>query len=296
MNKFFRIIFTLFILAAVSAAAYYTVNIIEENEFAVEIDKKNKIVKKSYDSGIRIVYRAVDFKNVDVLRFPKKGVKEINARIFLPELADLKDDEYSISAGFEISYEIIPSDFIVEYDMINGDLVQDKLTSMVETEISRLVNSTFSAGYDAEKLANFIKVIDVESTDKIISASARYGIKIAGIKRSADLRYPSEQAYNSGLLYKTELNDLKKRQGIEIENLKHSISKMTIQEDYYFEKLKKMSSIIKENPLMLKYIYIDKIAPNVKMILPVGTSGYPLEIETRNSENPNKSGEIDNLK
>jgi hypothetical protein len=79
------------------------------------------------------------------------------------------------------------------------------------------------------------------------------------------------------------------------------LSKKLIKERYenelYYEKLLKVSSMIKDNPEILKFIYIDKLGDDIKVIISSDKIGLPAMFsDTINNAKPGVKGDVDNLR
>lgn len=295
----FRIIIFLTILGAIGIAVSFSVKWVQEDEFIVEIDNSNKVVKRCLGPGIQFTPWALNFKNVKIKYFPIFGIRNFDVSVMLPQLAELNDKTYSLTIPVDLSYTVIPKKFTIQYSQLDSDLVYSKLNSMIISEFSKEINSMFSEDYNSENIESYFSQIESNVFKNIQKNSEIYGIKITALRRSGGIKFPSKEAYLKGLEFKQELHELRLKQNIENEILKNSMKQKSITEDHEFDKLKKMSDIIKDNPLILKYIYIDKIQPVVNMKLPLSKSGYPLELEELdNKKVPSKKedGDIDNLK
>ena len=79
------------------------------------------------------------------------------------------------------------------------------------------------------------------------------------------------------------------------------LTKKLIKERYenelYFEKLLKVSSLLKDNPEILKFIYIDKMGDDIKVIISSDKTGMPsMFSEDSNGTKPDVKGDVDNLR
>ena len=78
--------------------------------------------------------------------------------------------------------------------------------------------------------------------------------------------------------------------------MKKQLLKEKSEFELYLEKLTKVSSIIKDNPQILKYIYIDKMGDNIKVIISSDKTGIPGFLGESNDINPGVKGDVDNLR
>jgi len=67
--------------------------------------------------------------------------------------------------------------------------------------------------------------------------------------------------------------------------------------ELYFEKLLRVSSILKDNPEILKFIYIDKMGDDIKVIISSDKTGLPAMFnESSDGTKPGVKGDVDNLR
>ena len=64
-----------------------------------------------------------------------------------------------------------------------------------------------------------------------------------------------------------------------------------------FEKLLRISSILKNNPEILKFIYIDKMGDDIKVIISSDKTGLPAMFnDSAEGTKPAAKGDVDNLR
>jgi hypothetical protein len=113
------------------------------------------------------------------------------------------------------------------------------------------------------------------------------------------LQYPDRDTFFAAVKHRNEIFQLERDNEIEMKQFNKELEKKQMVDARYKRKLEGISALIKNNPLILKYIYIDKMADNIKMILPINASGYPLDLNDvgkKYSEQSDSSKEIDNLR
>ena len=80
-------------------------------------------------------------------------------------------------------------------------------------------------------------------------------------------------------------------------HLRNSLEKDKIASEAYYEKLSRIGNMIKDNPEILKYIYIDKLAGNIKVIISSEKNAMPVIFgQDQDVKDSDLKKEIDNLR
>ena len=221
----------------------------------------------------------------------------INANIAIPSLAALKDDIYSVKIPFSISYRVDrmnPPDKSV----FGG---RDSINTYIQKFIESICSSVLIDYLEPEYKRKEILKKEAELNDIIIPAVMEK-LKSAGIiceklEIMSKGYFPDEALYREGIVRCRELRDLdflNIKQQISVEN---GLVKERSQYELYYEKLLKVSGLIKDNPDILKYIYIDKMGDDIKVIISSDKTGIPVMFGNPISENKSDlKGDIDNFR
>jgi len=139
-------------------------------------------------------------------------------------------------------------------------------------------------------------IIDAISSD-LKNNLAVSGLIAESVKGAGSIILPSLEIYRERLRRDAEMRAIVFENKKQEMQLKNKMEKERISTDAYYDNLIRMSGIIKENPEILKYIYIDKIAGNIKVIVSSEKSGIPVifGLEPIINESDLKK-EIDNLR
>lgn len=287
-------------IAVLAVGAFFTVKYVKKDKIAIVIDNRNSMVDAVLSPGVSFVLRGIDYKNVSLKYFQDSGVKNFTVKIMIPQLSDLNDDTYAIIIPVDVSYVIISDKIKLTLSDLKNDFVKERLNRLILAEFSSAINKDLDKGYDPNKVEGIFEKYEKDIFENVSSKSEFYGLKIKKIQRSGNVSFPSLDVYNAGIDYKIELIELEQKKKLEKKRIDNSLELNNYRYDNYIENLKKMSKIIKENPLLLKYIYIDKLAGTIKIDLPVDSSGYPLNMNERSLDaemkNSNNAEEIDNFR
>lgn len=299
MKKFFRKVFLLALTVILIGGALLTVKYVKKHKFAVVIDKRNNMIAEVLEPGFSFIIRGLDYKNVSLRYFPINGVKKFNVKVMIPELADLEDDVYSIKFPVDVSYRVVPQKLNISLNDIDNDFIHSRMQSVIVSVFSKKLNNKFKEAYNPSQIEGIFIEIEADLMKEISSKIKFYGIEIVEIQRSGNVSFPGLEIYRTGLKYKKELLTLRQQNKLKREKLDNVLKMNDMSKENYRDNLKKMSALIKDNPLILKYIYIDKLVDSEKSVVPVDSSGYPLNLGNSvrtEVKKQTKSGEIDNLR
>jgi hypothetical protein len=160
-----------------------------------------------------------------------------------------------------------------------------------------MLNDFLEPQYTRERLMLEQKRLNDDVAAEISRKLASLGIITEKFEFILPGYYPDTKLYQEALLKNREMRELdfsNKKQEI---LMKRQLLKEKSEFEFYFEKLSKVSTIIRDNPQILKYIYIDKMGDNIKVIISSDKTGIPAVFgETSDNSNPGVKGDVDNLR
>ncbi|HOD13858.1 MAG TPA: hypothetical protein PK307_02005 [Spirochaetota bacterium] len=232
-----------------------------------------------------------------VSEVPKNRVARFDARIVVPGFERLRERYYHLWVPLRVSYRIDTSRFTGVHLLSDRGAGADGLVEkLVERGLQRELNQYLAPVYRRDMLASqaepalaaAVKVLEKELSDE--------GMVISGARLAGALSLPEMQVYNEGLAHATDLRTIDKKIETDLLDVRSVMEMDRIKNEQFYGKLKEISKIIGANPDILKYIYIDKMAANVKVILSSDNSGLPGMLEKEMKPKKGKSREIDNLR
>jgi hypothetical protein len=221
----------------------------------------------------------------------------INANVTIPSLSQLSEDIYSVRIPFSVSYRI---------DRLNPpDKAYFTDRAAIDAYVKSFINSICSTvliGYlDPEYNRSAILKAEPELNSMMISA-IKEKLKNAGVicdrlEIISRGYFPNEDLYKEGLSRCKELRDLDFSNIKQQISVKNSLLKDRSQYELYYERLSRISSLIKDNPDILKYIYIDKMGDDIKVIISSDKTGIPVMFGNPSDEKKSDTkGDIDNFR
>jgi len=221
----------------------------------------------------------------------------INARILLPELTRLEDDSYGIRVPFSITYRIDGKNPPDKKYFKSGEALNSYVNEFINAICASVMADYLTPVYKRDIIVKEEKEIYGRMAESLVEKLKDAGIICDRIEVISRGYFPDERLYSEALSYCKELRQL------DFSTIKNDITmkKRLIEErrsyNAYLEQLHSISSLIKENPDILKYIYIDKMGGNIKVIISSDKTGLPYMIgspvDDRNTE---LKGDIDNFR
>lgn len=290
--KFFVFVLVILIIIGV----YFAVIKVDENEYCVLVNKNTHEVDHICLPGYNFVIKNIGFWRYSIACGKITSSTVLDIQVPLPGLADLDSKYYTVKVKLQIKYAIDlenASDEILEK---REELIYAlKVISKESFETTMLpywypiYNNT-----NLEKSSN--EIID-KSFDAIKKRCEKNGIKILELTLLTPLRVPSYEIYKEGVLLAAELrkieNDYKKEQ-LSLEN---KLKKDEIEHKKYLENLRNIANVVRNNPDLLKYLYITGFSKNVTSIIASDRTGMPFGFDFEGKDAEKRSrGDVDNLR
>lgn len=297
-----QLVKTILIVLIISAAGYFiysSVVIINEGNIGIAEDTGDKVVIQVLKPGVNVIWRSIIPGRVDVLRLPVKGSSFFDVTIDIPPLGLLDSKYYSINVPIDFNYRLQPER--LSFDP--GELKDGKqfIVRTVEKVAAGEINKEFSRylspSYQRLQLLRQQDDLVVSAFTNIKNKCDALGIMITELNISGNISFPDNTAYYEGVRYYNELRQMERNNRKELLQLKSDLKKKDLSRDKYIDRLKRISKLVKDNPDLLKYIYIDKLGGNVKVILSSEKTGVPFGLSLEDIKDEQKaSGDIDNLR
>jgi hypothetical protein len=297
MKKFFLFLLFLIIVALAGYLYLFAVKTTTEGKVGVVEDLRSKKIVKVFSGDKRFIWQGAMWWWFSLYELSLKRSAEYDITVYPPPFEELKKSLYEIRFLCNVSYRVDPERYM---DYINSGSsshgIDQTIISFLKEISSQIVFRYFVPVYRAGDLSK-----DKDSITKELSASLKskyenLGIDMLDMSITGDIKYPHRAVYNEGEAYIRELRSLDRENEKELRRVKSRLEQVRVEEEDRYEKYREMSKIIQENPDILKYIYIDKIGANVKVIIS-SDSGYPLNLESKTVKSSKQTkGEIDNLR
>ncbi len=232
---------------------------------------------------------------VEKIELKKSSV--ITVIIHIPSLSSLSDDIYAIRLPLNISYQI-KKDNLPDISFLTEKGNMDQYISSVAGSVctSKLIDY-IEPRYNRAGLIQNQKRLNSDIAAEISRKLISLGIVTEKIEFFLPGYYPDLKLYEEALVRNREMIELDFNNRKQEILLKKQLLKERSEYELYLEKLTKVSVLIKDNPQILKYIYIDKMGDNIKVIISSDKTGIPMVFGDSNDvNNSGVKGDIDNLR
>lgn len=232
-----------------------------------------------------------------VSEVPTNRVARFDARIAVPGLEGLRERYYHLWVPLRVSYRIDAARFTGAQLLCDRGTGADGLVEkLVGRGLQRELNQYLAPVYRRDMLASQAEPALAAAVQVLEKELGDEGMVISGARLAGALSLPEMQVYNEGLAHAADLRKIDKKIETDLLDVRSAMEMDRIKNEQFYGKLKQISKIIGANPDILKYIYIDKMGANVKVILSSDNSGLPGMLEKELKPMKGKTREIDNLR
>ena len=291
----------LFVLLLLAAAAYlYCTGVfrVAPGEFALVRDRDSG-ERLILGPGLGFVWQGVVPGRLEVARYALRAAEFFEARVAIPPLGELESDYYAIKVPVNAVYEIVPESFRAgpAPSIREGRPGQAYMKDVVEKSFAEGMGAYLAQGYDRNAVMRDSVRIAAKAGDLAKSRAAKAGISVISLELSGPIVLPEQRTYLEGLAFLADLREIERNNKKELLVLQSRLEREKQSEKEYLGKLSDVSRLVKSNPDLLKYIYIDRMGGDVKVILAPEKSGMPLGLSLDDEKTVEKrKGEIDNLR
>lgn len=293
MGKVQKIIIAAFIIAAFVYVFVRTVVFVGDGVLAFVTDNNGQILGYLH-KRVNVVPQGI-LTTIKAHYIPLNSSSNVDIVIPVPPLESIKSDHYSIKIPVVINYTLNPEQLTLDLNRLyleKSYLSQQfviRLSGSMKDAISRYLYPYYQ--YNALQ-ANIRKELSV-AIDNVKESFARDGIIIKEVTPGI-IYVPDYTVYTEGKKFLLELLTQEKLRTIQLNALQQKLKEDELKNARYLEHLEKISRIIAKNKDILKYIYIDKLADNVRVIV-TSDKNIPLDIDS-GSESESLKKDFDNFK
>jgi hypothetical protein len=213
----------------------------------------------------------------------------------VPPLELIKSDHYSIKIPVAVNYTLDSERLSLAVQKLYADSqymplqLQKRLFAIITEKLKKYLLPYYQ--YNLLQ-ANLQKEL-VLAIAHVKESCAKDGILINEVI-TGTIYIPDYAVYIEGRKFLNELLQQEKANTLRLNALQQKLKENEINNAQYLEYLEKMSKIISKNKDILKYIYIDKLADNVKVIV---TSDKNVPFDLANEiESESSKKDFDNFK
>jgi hypothetical protein len=300
MKRFFKGLFILIILVCVAYALVSSIEKIDKGKMGVVEDLRTKniirIVRPQAGS-YAFVWQGLFPCWFSFYEQPEERAALYDIKIAIPNLENLKEDYYNLVIPIRVLYRIDWQKFSDTAKLANNarDL-EAMVKRYFENGLKKETLLYLYPAYQREALTNQMNSIMERIKKEVASEFQLLGLALVSATVFGSISLPDRMLYNEGLLHAADLRKVDRIIEKGLLEVRSSVAREKIKNEQFYLKLFEISKLIKSNPDILKYIYIDKLGGNVKVILSSDTTGLPTMLEEAKMPKKGKPREIDNLK
>ncbi len=297
MNDLIKLLFKISLFVLVIYSLIFSFFRLDENEYGLVKDINSNQVVAGFKNRYNLVWQGGLPWKYKVEKIQLNNSSIIDVVIQIPSLSSLNDNIYFIKIPLSISYRI-KKDNLPDISFLSEKKLMDQYISGIASDIcSIMLIDSIEPKYDRVRLLQEQKRLNGDIVAEINKKLGSMGIVAEKIEFLLPGYYPDTRLYEEALLRNKEMRDL------DFENIKQEfrMKKQLLKErsefELYLEKLTRVSTLIKDNPQILKYIYIDKMGDNIKVIISSDKTGIPAAFgDSSDNNNSGVKGDIDNLR
>jgi len=293
MNKFL----ILLILCGSGYIALFSVHrVSSDNEIGIVEDRTNKRVARTFSKPYNFIWEGAFPNWYSVYMIPCKKTANIIIRIPIPQLEDLKGDGYTMIIPLSVDYAIDGKKFYdFEYLADGAKGLNELLAERIKGYLMKELKNYFYPVFRREALNAEMEAIIKKVYDKAALQCRDTGLELSKLDLRGTASIPDYNVFNEGQAYIALIRKNENENEIELKKLKYRLERDKIEYQEFYSRLNKISEIVKKNPDMLKYIYIEKMAEKGR-IIPSAEDFGNLKIFNDKDRPKLKKGDIDNLR
>ena len=298
--KAIKLLIKIFLLLLIICGAYFSLYRTDDNEIILLRDLSTNKDINVFSEPINFIWQGVLPGRYKISRIPVAHSGMINISIKIPALSRLDDDIYVIKLSADIGYQIDKANLPDILYINSKDYIEDHIAKKAAAIGWAVFASYIEPVYNKNRILNNEKIITDTIKDELIKKTKDSGITLTKVDFILPGYYPENGAYYRGVVQNDALQDLEFKNKREEIELNKQLLKDKKNYELYYDKLARISAIIRDNPAILKYIYIDKIGKDIKVIISSDKTGMPAmlddSLEKTKTKSADTEGNIDNFR
>ncbi|MCL1910668.1 MAG: hypothetical protein FWG13_00480 [Leptospirales bacterium] len=294
MKIFFKIFFLILPIAA-AYTAFTAYNPIQKGMSAIVVDKQSGSVVYAAEEGQRFVLLNALWWKYSVEKVPLENFLTKNIRVDIPALKDLKEDVFAVIIPVKADFSAIPLEL---YDLNllknSAEGLKKAVEDELEADLSFSIRDYLAPVYKGDVIIKEREAILNNLKESVSAGFAGKGIIIHDLKYAGAVSAPDDRRYREGVTHLESLRRVFFENNRKLVELKGHLERDAMSMESLYSKYREMSLIIGKNPDILKYIYIDKMAPNLRLIVSSDKSALPAFLGENEKETEKKEQKAEN--
>ncbi|HOO71864.1 MAG TPA: hypothetical protein PK926_08875 [Spirochaetota bacterium] len=215
----------------------------------------------------------------------------------IPALEELNDARYQIRIPVRMHFIINSDSPAAQEYLLKGEKgIDEAVTVCLRSLLGNEIGPFLAPTYRRDALYYRQHALEGDIVKKISGEVAKLGIEGASFSMPGGMFLPDMSSYWEGMRHLDNLNKLKRKNEIDTEILNGRLKQENLSNEEYYKRLSRISSLIKENPELLKYIYIDKLSDKIKLVNSIDTLDILGVFNKQKTDTEASKGDIDNLR
>ncbi len=290
-----KLIVFLLIMGATLHIALFSVKFTAPNQIGVVEEIESGKVVGSYTGKISFVWQGALLPLYRTYEISTVRSQNITADATIPPLQDLKSGFYSVKIPIRVAYTLT-RDGLFDRDLLGeyGERLDHQVAAVVKGAIAGELDSYLRPLYFPQAVEMRIGDIVESASKKAGEELGEIGIKAVRITRNGPAVIPTTVTYNEGIGFLAAMRAMEHDDAMKLIRLKNELDRGRLADAEYVKKLTALSKVLRQNPDIIRYIYIDKISANAKVILP--NELYDILVGNLKNRPRHAEGDIDNLR
>ncbi|MCL2155716.1 MAG: hypothetical protein FWH53_08640 [Leptospirales bacterium] len=297
MKVAIKLLLKILLLLLIVYGSYFSLYMAADDEIIFLKDLSNNKNIHIFSAPINFIRQGVMPWKYTISKISVDHSAMINISIKIPALSALDDDIYAIKLCADMGYQIDKTNLPDILHLNSIDDIENYITKKATAITWAVLENYIEPVYNKSRILSNEKIITDTVTNELIRKTKDSGIVLNKVDFILPGYYPDDRIYTGGVAKNEALRDLA------FENKKDEIrlNKQLIEDrknyELYHEKLLRISTLIKDNPDILKFIYIDKIGKDIKVIISSDKTGLPAMFdESLDKAKSDKKGDVDNFR
>jgi len=296
MGGAIKFLIRILLLLVIIYGLFFSIYRVADDEIILLKDLSSNKNINIFSAPVSFIWQGVMPWKYTVSRMPVDNAAMINISVKIPSLSALDEDIYVIKLSADIGYRIDKTNLPdILYLNSKGD-IEDYITKKAAAITWAVLSNYIEPVYNKRMILNNEKIITESVKQELIQKTKDLGIILNRVDFILPGYYPENRIYARGVVQNDALQDLDFKNKEDEIKLNRKLVEDKKNNEIYYDKLLRISSIIRDNPNILKYIYIDKIGKDIKVIISSDKTGMPAMFdESLDKAKSDKKGDVDNF-
>ncbi len=297
MLSLIKTVIRILFLTAIVYTVLLTFYVLDDDHLGIVRDADDDRVIYLFNDKYNFVWYGFTPWLYKIDKIPVHYSTSVEIDISLSPWADERSGSLDIKIPLEMSYRI-DRDMLPETSFFqNSSSRRDYIVKIGREVCSFVLKKYIEPDYKRREIERNEEILLNAVKSGLSNDLKKNGIIVESIQGTGSFILPAFALYREAMIKDREIKEIAFRNKIQEMHLKNSLEKDKISSEAYYEKLSRIGDMIRNNPEILKYIYIDKLAGNIKVIISSEKNAMPVIFgQDQDVKDSDLKKEIDNLR